>query len=222
MVHSVPLSAREARCKRLTKRLGERSNDEWIAALRGEGAAGRVALDELRAYLHRTLRKVLRKQRHLDDHDFADLTQEVFLRLVEYLPTFRGDSAFATWAAAVATRVAFTELRKRSARDRGQRAFERIREGALASPTEDVVSKQQLLRELAQAIESELTDRQKIAILAELRGVPTVELARQLDTNQNALYKLIHDGRKKLRHALIAAGFTPAVIHESVEGAYEQ
>ena len=80
----------------------------------------------------------------------------------------------------------------------------------------------QLLRALTRAIDNELTDRQKIAIMAELRGVPTVEIARQLQTNQNALYKLVHDGRKKLRKALVAAGFSAEFLHDYSGGGSQQ
>ncbi|MEM7233288.1 MAG: RNA polymerase sigma factor [Planctomycetota bacterium] len=204
-------------------RLSQRPNDEWVAAIRNPEPGSQALLEELQAYLHRALRKILRRHEYLTDEDYQDLGQEAFLKLVEYLHTFRGDSAFPTWATSVATRVAFTELRKRSARDKGQRTFEQAREHALSAPsTEDVVSKHQLVQALHEAIEAELSDRQRVAILAELRGVPTIEVARQLDTNQNALYKLVHDGRKKLRRALGAAGFQPELIHEFVEGASER
>ena len=207
----------------MENRLTHRPNGEWIAALRGTDAQSRTAVEELHAYLHRALRKILRRYDHLTDNDFSDLTQESLLKLVEYLHTFRGDSAFTTWATSVATRVAFTELRKRGVRDKGQKTFERIKEHALATPSaEAVVAKDDLLESLGRAIDCELTERQKVAILAELRGVPTVELARQLEITQNALYKLTHDGRKKLRAALTAYGFTPELIHESVEGASQQ
>ncbi len=207
----------------MENRLSQRSNDDWVAALRGADAQSCAVVEELHSYLHRALRKTLRRHEHLTDDDFSDLTQEAVLKLVEYLHTFRGDSAFTTWATSVAIRVAFTELRKRSARDRGQKAFELAQEHALAAPsTQDVVAKDDLLEALREAIESELSERQKVAIMAGLRGIPSVETARQLGTNQNALYKLVHDGRKKLRAALTSAGFTPELIHESVEGASEQ
>ena len=38
--------------------------------------------------------------------------------------------------------------------------------------------------------------------------MPQDEIARQLGSNRNALYKLTHDARKKLKERLEAAGFT--------------
>ena len=56
-------------------------------------------------------------------------------------------------------------------------------------------------------------------IVAELQGIPTIEIAEHLGTNQNALYKLGHDARRKLRAALNDAGFTGEHIHDAVGGA---
>lgn len=201
--------------------LRHRTNDEWLAALEGGDAESVAALAELHAYLLRVLRKVFRSDSGLSDHDLSDLVQEASLRLIEYRHTFRAESSFPTWATAVATRVAFTELRKRRVRERGATEFEEIRRAALERPdVTDVEEKRELLGALGEAIERELTDRQRIAILAELRGVPTVEIAARLETNSNALYKLVHDARRKLRDALIARGYSAEFIRDSVEGAH--
>jgi RNA polymerase sigma-70 factor (ECF subfamily) len=64
----------------------------------------------------------------------------------------------------------------------------------------------EILDHLRRALETELTDRQRTALVAELRGMPQEEIARQLGTNRNALYKLLHDARTRLKARLIAAG----------------
>jgi len=74
---------------------------------------------------------------------------------------------------------------------------------------------------LRHAIATQLSERQRVAILAELRGVPTVEIAERLGSNQNALYKLTHDARKKLRTALVADGFTAESLHGLAKGERE-
>ena len=117
----------------MNRKISQRSNDEWLAALRGTDPPSRAAVGELHDYLTRTLRKILRGRDSVTEHDYADLTQEAVLKLVESVATFRGESAFLTWATSVATRVAFTELRKRMARDRGQKIFELAQEHALAA-----------------------------------------------------------------------------------------
>ena len=59
-------------------------------------------------------------------------------------------------------------------------------------------------------IETELTERQRTAIIAVLQGgVPLGEVAERMGTNRNALYKLIHDARKRLQESLYKeAGLT--------------
>jgi RNA polymerase sigma-70 factor (ECF subfamily) len=50
-----------------------------------------------------------------------------------------------------------------------------------------------------------LTEKQRMAILAELNGVPLEEIAVKLGNNLNATYKLLHDARKRLKAALEAS-----------------
>lgn len=59
-----------------------------------------------------------------------------------------------------------------------------------------------------------LTPRQRAVIEAELAGVDRDELAARLGTNRNALYKLAHDARAKLRAALLGAGFSLAEVRD--------
>ena len=190
----------------MTRRVASRSNEEWLRALQSDDDASRGALDELRAFLHGMMRKVIRGDAHAE-LDLGDLVQDAMVRVLESADTFRGDSAFTTWAAAIATRVAFTALRRRSARERGEDAFRAIQEQAIASGRASSETEANELHEaLHRSIESELTDRQRTAILAELRGLPTVEIAREMEISTNALYKLTHDARKKLRRALHREG----------------
>jgi RNA polymerase sigma-70 factor (ECF subfamily) len=45
-----------------------------------------------------------------------------------------------------------------------------------------------------------------------LDGVPLDEVAKRLETNRNALYKLVHDARRKLRQSLETQGLSPEYI----------
>ncbi|MGE3166561.1 MAG: RNA polymerase sigma factor [Planctomycetota bacterium] len=205
----------------MAQRVSSRSNEEWLKALRSNDTESHRALDELRDFLQAMVRRVLGGRG--DDLDLDDVVQDALVRLIQSEHTFRGDSAFTTWAASVATRVAFTALRKRIAGERGQRGFRELREQALRvrehGAEETHTAQEELVNALNEAIDAELTDRQRVAILAELRGVPTVEIARQLGTNQNALYKLTHDARKRIRTALQRRGFTAAAMEDCVRGA---
>ena len=54
------------------------------------------------------------------------------------------------------------------------------------------------------AIDSALTERQREAILAVLSGLPLAEIARRTATSQGAVYKLLHDARRRLKRHLEA------------------
>ena len=191
-----------------------RSDETWVDALEGRLADGPTVVQELASFLERILRRVTRGR--MAAEDVADLVQESMARIVQNLGRFRGDSAFTTWAGGVATRVAFTELRRRSVRAGLHESFEALAPTAtcpVTPPPDEAASKAQLVHALRSAIATELTERQRAAVLAELRGIPTIEIAERLGIQQNALYKLTHDARKKLRKALLAGGFTEESIH---------
>ena len=199
------------------ERIPIRSDRDWIDGLLGRGTASSETVAELEAYLRRILARVVGGELGVDD--VGELVQESLTRMVKSLSSFRGDSAFPTWAAAIATRVALTELRRRRVRETDP--FDGLEDEAreLACPhTPDPgaeASARQLRAALDLAIRTRLTERQRVAILAELRGVPTIEIAERLGTNQNALYKLTHDARKKLRGALEDAGFSGDHIRDA-------
>ncbi len=204
-------------------RLGRRNNKEWLAALRRE-PADVIALKELRGYLRRVIIRGTATRRDLRHEDIADFTQEAMLRVLKHLDTFRGEAAFRTWAAAIAIRVAFAELRQRDARVNRREVLDQlfpVQPGKSAGSQWQIdatVARRELLKVLEQAIASQLTSRQRAALLAEIRGIPTREIAARLGTNPNALYKLIHDARKKLKLALIRAGVRPEDLRDELRG----
>ncbi|MDQ4002079.1 MAG: sigma-70 family RNA polymerase sigma factor [Actinomycetota bacterium] len=66
-----------------------------------------------------------------------------------------------------------------------------------------------VLGDLRRMVDEELTDRQREAVVAVLlEGMPISEVARRMGTNQNALYKLLHDARKKLKRQMEASGLS--------------
>ena len=70
-----------------------------------------------------------------------------------------------------------------------------------------------MLAEVRGIIDKELTDRQREAVVAViLEGMPIAEVARRMGTNQNALYKLLHDARKKLKLRMEAVGLPPQEV----------
>jgi len=140
-----------------------------------------------------------------------DCAQEAILIIQAKLDGFRGESQFMTWAFSVAIRVALGELRRRRWR---QATIERAQLGqALPAWPIDELGPERSLQQreawalLARLIDTELTQRQRSALIAHaFQEMPLDLVAEWLGTNRNSLYKLIHDARKRLKQALIAHG----------------
>ncbi|HRQ22336.1 MAG TPA: sigma factor-like helix-turn-helix DNA-binding protein, partial [Anaerolineales bacterium] len=56
----------------------------------------------------------------------------------------------------------------------------------------------------------ELTPRQRAVMTAiGIKGVPMDEVAHRMGTNRNAIYKMMHDARLRLKRRLKREGFDP-------------
>lgn len=188
------------------------------------------ALAELRVVLVRGLRGALagRADGGFDPAAIEDFAQDALVKILGNLDSFRGESRFTTWAQKIAVRVAFTELRRKQWRDVSLQDLvarhdaTKIRLDTLADPSptpEQFMSRQVLVAMLERLIAEELTDRQRQALVAvEIEEMPLEEVARRMGTNRNALYKLLHDARRRLKGRMMAEGISPhhllAVISE--------
>jgi RNA polymerase sigma-70 factor (ECF subfamily) len=54
----------------------------------------------------------------------------------------------------------------------------------------------------------ELTPKQRQALQAVLAGMPLEEVARRTGTNRHALYKLLHDARRRLQQSMLDQGLS--------------
>lgn len=205
----------------------ERTNEQWISDLRADAEVQTTALEDLQKRLQRGIFYYLSRERsdlhHLSNHELAqmanDLAQDATLRVMENLESFRGDSLFTTWATRIAVRVAISDLRR--ARYRDFSLDNLTAEGDLlpasANPLltpkppspERSAEREEVLRRIDDALSAALTARQRQALVAVVvQGVPLDIVAEQLDTNRNALYKLLHDARRKLKTALETQGLS--------------
>jgi len=74
---------------------------------------------------------------------------------------------------------------------------------------ESETERDDVMHKVSRALEEALTERQRVALTAvALEGVPLEIVAEQMGTNRNALYKLIHDARRKLRTHLESQGLS--------------
>ncbi|HEV2093313.1 MAG TPA: sigma-70 family RNA polymerase sigma factor [Rubrobacter sp.] len=186
-----------------------------------QGSERDKALAELRVVLVRGLRGALtgRAGGDFDPAAIEDFAQDALVKILRNLDSFRGESRFTTWAQKIAVRVAFTELRRKQWRDVSLQDLvarygaTKVRLDTLTDPLptpEQLISQQVLLAMLERSIAEELTDWQRQALVAvEINKVPLEEVARRMGTNRNALYKLLHDARQRLKKRMIAEGISP-------------
>jgi RNA polymerase sigma-70 factor (ECF subfamily) len=202
----------------------DRDNETWLVHLGGTGPDQQAALSDLRDALLRGLRRALGQRAGADDGFLEDVVQDALVRILERLPQFEGRSRFLTWAMAVAVRVAMSALRHRRWKDV---SLDEVVAGGDLVPGRAVVDEPgpdarpergALLAAMHDVIRNGLTTKQRDALLAELRGMPQDEIARHLGSNRNALYKLTHDARKRLRRGLEAAGFTAEDVGAAFAG----
>jgi RNA polymerase sigma-70 factor (ECF subfamily) len=187
------------------------TNDDWVAGLRDGSPRRDETVSALRDLLRRGLAKALTGRPSADDAFLDDVTQDAVLKVLDGLPGFRGDSRFTTWAIAIAVRVAFTELRRARWRDvslDGLADAGVAPEPASAEPPAARVERDELIALMKRVMETDLTERQRLLLAAELDGVPHAELVARLGINRNAYYKLAYDARQRLKRGLLAAGVT--------------
>jgi RNA polymerase sigma-70 factor, ECF subfamily len=189
----------------------------WVEDLTAEGAARDDALADLHDLLLRAARFELSRRQgalsHMHGEELDDLAvqaaNDAMVALLAKLDTYRGASRFTTWAYKFALLEAGVKVRRRawqgrevvlepeawpSFADEGA-SVERGREDA------------ELLSALQRAVRQELTQHQREVFTAlALNEVPIDVLAERLDTTRGALYKTLHDARRKLRAELEAAG----------------
>ena len=70
---------------------------------------------------------------------------------------------------------------------------------------------------MRRVIDKDLTDKQREALMARVKGMPLEEVARRMGSNRNALYKLIFDARQRLKDGLLAKGLTAEEILSAFE-----
>jgi RNA polymerase sigma-70 factor (ECF subfamily) len=202
----------------------DRDNETWLAQLGGTSPDQQAALSDLRDALVRGLRKALSHHSGASGAFLEDAVQDALVRILERLPQFEGRSRFLTWAMSVAIHVAMSELRHRRWKDvsidQVVAGGELISERAIArEPGPDAQGQREaILAAMHEVIRTGLTEKQRAALMAELRGMPQHEIARHLGSNTNALYKLTHDARKRLKRGLEAAGITAEDIGTAFAG----
>ena len=194
-----------------------RTNKEWLDELTASGEVQETAIADLRDLLLRAALYFFNR----NPGDFGgmnrdeilqcaeDCAQEALIAVMDHLSDFRGDSKFTTWAYKFAINMALMTARRQ--RWKGKSLDELpvsnsvLFDGEL--PDQSLIQRE-IRGILEEVIKGELTDRQRqILILMVFHEVPMDEIVQRLGTNRNAIYKMLHDARRKLKNRLEARGF---------------
>ena len=189
----------------------------WVRSLQASGPEREAAVARLHDLLLRAAQFEVNRRRamlpHLRGDDFQDLAvqsaDDALVAVLSKLHGYRGESKFTTWAYKFALLEAAVKLRRRAWQGR-ELPLEPEAWAAFttehASP-EASAERSDLLAERRKAISDELTPYQREVLVATtLNGVPIDVLAERLNTTRGALYKTLHDARRKLRAHLAARG----------------
>ena len=184
----------------------------WLDRLDPSSAERDAAVAELHALLLKAARfEVSRRRGSIGAAEGEDLAQQsaddALVAVLRRLRDFRGDSRFTTWAYKFALLEAGVKVRRRAWQGREVQlepeSWALIPRGG-ATPHEELETAE-LLAALEEAMRRELTPHQRRVLVAvAIQDVPIDVLAERLDTTRGALYKTIHDARRKLRAALAA------------------
>jgi RNA polymerase sigma-70 factor (ECF subfamily) len=129
--------------------------------------------------------------------------------IVKKLDGFRGASRFTTWAYKFVLLEVSVRLRRRAWSTRRVELNEAAW-GRLAYSGEDVhrtLQERETLNAVRKAVDETLTEHQRCVFLAAVaEEVPIDVIAERIGSSRGAIYKVVHDARRKLRAALATAG----------------
>ena len=213
-----------------------RSNEQWIQALSERSSVVQgEALQDLHDFLLRAVLAYLAGQRselggwsQSDVRGLAeDLAQDALLEITRSLKSFRGESKFTTWAYRIVINRAVSELRRQRYRNV---SLDRLREEQSSGLFQAVITDREkiepeqladqryYLNVLRDILATELNERQRIAILAVYgQGHSMDEVASALGMSRNALYKLLHDARRRVKARLAARQISESDILSAFE-----
>jgi len=184
--------------------------DNWVEWLQSTGDVRDQAITELRAILLRGLTATCRN-RYDGRVQAEDVVQDALIKVLEKMDTFEGRSKFTTWAMTIAVRIAIGEMRRQSFKDVSMESLVgegvRFDPAATSEPLIDDEGKAAALSKLKELVDTKLSEKQRQAVHALLQGMPVEVFAEKTGSNRNAVYKLVHDARVKLRQGFEQAGY---------------
>ena len=199
--------------------LPEADSRAWLDALRASGPERDQAIARLYELLLRAARFEVSRRRaalaHVRGDELDDIAtqaaDDALVAVLAKLDAYRGASRFTTWAYKFALLEAGVRLRRRAWQEREvvlkPEAWPLMADAGKSPDSQAETG--ELMQAIRHSIDDCLTHRQREVLVAlTLNAVPLDVLAERLDTTRGALYKTLHDARRKLRADLTRRGFT--------------
>jgi len=210
----------------VTRRRLDPQSRAWLQALSSDGAQREEAVERLHALLVRASRFELARRARAFGRGIADredlamqAADDALMAILRKLDTFRGESRFTTWAYKFAILEAGVKARRRGWEGRELPLDDdRWRQLRQPGPLPDGDAQTaEVLASLSEAIANVLTPHQREVFTAiALNGVPVDVLAERRNTTRGALYKTLHDARRRLRFQLAKEGLAPEPALEAI------
>jgi RNA polymerase sigma-70 factor, ECF subfamily len=182
----------------------------WLGALRAGGPEREEAARRLHALLLRAARFELARRRAMLAGSSRETIDDLAMQsaddalsaILAKLDDYRCESRFTTWAYKFAILEAAVRTRRRAWQERelpvDPDAWTTVPSRTL-DPAQDF-ERRERLRAIIEAVRTELSPHQREVLGAlVLAEVPIDVLAERLGTTRGALYKTLHDARRKLR-----------------------
>jgi RNA polymerase sigma factor (sigma-70 family) len=189
------------------------TDKELFEAIRMQTPLRDAAISQLREILVRGVSKAL-ASKYGRTIAAEDIVQDALLTILRSIEQFQGASKFVTWAMTIAIRIGTSDLRRRYHAEQSLEAFDTENGNKIEIVAADgeipelVQSKRELIHLIETLINDRLTEKQRTVIRASLDGFSSDGIAEVLKMNRNAVYKLQHDARVKLKRGLEESGYT--------------
>lgn len=191
----------------------------WLDRLQSQGPDRTEAVQALFDLLHRGARHEAHRRRGslpgtvVDELDDLALqaADDALAAILRKLADYRGASRFTTWAYKFAIFEVSAALRREAWRGRAitidDAAWGRLADPAPVDPQAETEVRE-LLAAIERSVASDLTARQREVFMAVvILEVPVDVVAERHGSTRGAVYKVLHDARRKLRTALDAQGW---------------
>jgi RNA polymerase sigma-70 factor, ECF subfamily len=191
-------------------------SEVWLSSLRAAGEERELAVARLHALLLRAARFEAGRRgptlpgvgvKELDDLA-VQAADDALLAVLSRLDTFRGASRFTTWAYKFAVYETSVKLRRRAWQHREVSLEPQswaLLPDAGALPQQHVEGAE-VLAEIRCGIAALTPHQRDVLVALAINEVPIDALAERLGTTRGALYKTLHDARRRLRTHLAERG----------------